>query len=65
MEALSLDQQINLKISGHIQKENIINSCAEKLNSDKNIDSSNKKDFFDKCIEAKVNIYNYINKNNL
>lgn len=62
MEALSLDQKINLRISQHIQFENIVNSCIEKFHADGNIDASNKKDFFNKCIQTKVKIYDHINK---
>ncbi len=57
MEALSLDQQISLRIADHIQYENITNSCAEKFHSDTNIDANKKKEFFQKCVQHKVNIY--------
>lgn len=62
MEALSLEDKINMKISQHILLENIINSCVEKFHSDVNIDANSKKDFFNKCIQAKVNIYNKLNE---
>lgn len=63
MEELSLDQKINLRISQHIQYENIVNSCVEKFHSDRNIDATYKKDFFNMCIQNKVIVYNHINDN--
>lgn len=62
MEALSLNEKINLRISQHIQFENIVNSCIEKFHADGNIDASNKKDFFNKCIQTKTKIYEQIDK---
>lgn len=63
MEGTSLDELIDIKISKHIQTENIVNSCVQKYHADKTIDLANKKDFFNKCVDSKINIYNWINKN--
>jgi len=63
MEALCLDQKIILKISQHIQHENIVNSCVEKFHSDKNIETLNKRDFFNKCVQTKINLYEQIDNN--
>ncbi len=62
MEALSLNEKINLRISQYIQFENIVNSCIEKFHADGNIDASNKRDFFNKCIQTKTKIYEQIDK---
>ncbi len=61
MEGLSLDEKINLRFLQHIQFNNIAHSCLEKFHSYKDFDISYKKEFFNKCIKTKVNIFNHIN----
>lgn len=64
MEGFSLDKKLTVKIDQHVQLENIINSCVEKIHLDENIDSNNKNELFRKCVKSKVNLYNQINQKN-
>ena len=62
MESMSLDQRILWNLTLNIKYENIVNSCVQKFQSNKNIDSVNKKEYFNKCLESKVHIYNLMSK---
>lgn len=63
MEAISLDKKIDMIISKEIQMDNIVNACVKKYHSDKTTDSTHKREFFQKCVESKVQVYNTINQN--